>query len=726
MQDTDNLREAIESGHAILVIGSGISIAATDGDPLATWPGLLRSAIDACLQRTGVHFAAVWESETRNLVEQGTAASLVSAATRVSAVLDPSSGTWRAWLAETIGSLTVQNSGPIEALLRLNLPLMTTNYDHLLETVSGKEPVSWRDLGKVFEFVHGSRDAVFHIHGHFDDPKSVVFGSDSYAGVLSVPEIQHILQALATTHVLIFVGVGVDGGLADPNFSALLGWMNQFLRESPQEHFLLVRSKDVELARNTLPRDARIRPIAFGSEHAELPGFLLGLPQAPAPPPRRFVRQAAAVAAPNPSVCYLRWSTFALGGTWGVVFLIFYLIEFGFLLLNQVDVMGPSGTRYLLYTALAQDARTTATKELAYDTTCWLTDTKKFFSYSILWFWLALFSRVMFRRSSEHLGWHASPWQEFLFGEMTRDRRVLPFLCNAVLAFVLTCFFSPAALAWWQFDEPGNTSVYHWFSREMPAFGDIGFLFYRLVNPILVYLCMLHLVIAGQVLLGIGVRGKRDPTVARFAVVGLVSVIGIILADRLAAFSILDKIGKSFVHGLGTQYAVGYLIIAFFLALIAIHRTTITSIRVPSRFLPQASRSAILPLAIIPILWILVPTIAFAWFVAPRLAAIAAPSCSASDLSCNGYKKWLNDGRLTEYLDDLKEYVVERARVEERFRTRTHLICDEKLRERVREADPVSKYEPFEVVREVVRMNPVVSDCCSATGITVQDSLRGL
>lgn len=630
-QDNDALREAIESGRAVIVIGSGISIAATDDDPLATWTVLLLSATDACLQRTGVHLTENWESETRNLIRQGTAASLVAAATRVSAVLDPSSGAWSAWLAETIGRLSVRNAGAIETLLRLNLPLMTTNYDHLLETVSGKEAISWRDLGKVFEFVHGSRDAVFHVHGHYDDPKSVVFGTDSYAGVISVPDIQHILRALATTHVLVFVGVGVDGGLADPNFSALLGWMNQFLRESPQEHFLLVRSKDVELARNTLPRDARIRPIAFGSEHTELPGFLLGLPQAPAPPPRRFARSTTTVTTTNRSLRYLRWSTLALGGTWGVVFLIFYLIEFGFLLLNQVDVMGPSGTRYLVYMALAQDARTIGTKELAYDTACWLTDTKKFFSYSILWFWLALFTRVMFRRSSEHITWYASPWQDFLFGEMTRDRKVLPFYCNAVFAFVLTCFFSPAALAWWQFDEPGNTSVYHWFSRDLPVFGDIGFLLYRLVNPILVYLCMLHLVIAGQVLLGVGVRGKRDPTVARFAVAGLMFAIGIILADRVAFAYLLDPIGKSFVRGLGPQYAIGYLIIAFFLVLIAIHRTNIISVRVPSPFIPQASRAALLPLAIVPVLWILVPAMAFTWTVAPSLSTIDAPSASRSE-----------------------------------------------------------------------------------------------
>ena len=46
--DLGDLRNAIKQGHALAIIGAGVSMQATGNDPVASWIGLLKHGVDYC------------------------------------------------------------------------------------------------------------------------------------------------------------------------------------------------------------------------------------------------------------------------------------------------------------------------------------------------------------------------------------------------------------------------------------------------------------------------------------------------------------------------------------------------------------------------------------------------------------------------------------------------------------------------------------------------------
>jgi hypothetical protein len=78
----------------------------------------------------------------------------LSAAEKVSRkLLAPTGGEFTLWLRESVGALQLREATVLEALRDLQVPLATTNYDDLLERVTGIRPATWRDQAKVFHFV---------------------------------------------------------------------------------------------------------------------------------------------------------------------------------------------------------------------------------------------------------------------------------------------------------------------------------------------------------------------------------------------------------------------------------------------------------------------------------------------------------------------------------------------------------------------------------------------
>src|SRR6185436_155428 len=102
---------------------------------------------------------------------------LLAAASQVASKLGaPDGGEYSEWLHRTVGSLPANDASVIEALGALKVPLVTTNYDHLLEEVLRREAVSWRNEAAVDRILRGDSDAILHLHGHYTEPASVVLG----------------------------------------------------------------------------------------------------------------------------------------------------------------------------------------------------------------------------------------------------------------------------------------------------------------------------------------------------------------------------------------------------------------------------------------------------------------------------------------------------------------------------------------------------------------------
>ncbi len=262
----EDLRQEIAKGHVLVVVGSGISIGATNRNPLASWKGLLEDGIERCVRKRDERWAARLKEDlaTNNLND------LLSVAERVSTELGfPNGPDYRDWLAKTVGRLRVQDRSVLEAIRDLGLALATTNYDGLLEEVTGHPAVTWRAGVRIKRVLQGEEPGILHFHGSWHEPESVVLGIRSYERILGHEHAQAVLRAVPTLKTFLFIGCGE--GLGDPNFGALLGWARLAL--AGDRHFrLCLDSEEADLLKKE--KDGLIRPVPYGSDHPKLLQFL--------------------------------------------------------------------------------------------------------------------------------------------------------------------------------------------------------------------------------------------------------------------------------------------------------------------------------------------------------------------------------------------------------------------------------------------------------------------
>ena len=298
--ETD-LRKLIAERRLVVVVGSGVSMAATKNAPAASWTGLLKLGVARCRELDATHLDSEWEKHLLYELTSGRLDDLLSAAEKISGRLGaPDRPEFSRWLSETVGALPLHDRGVLEALRDLHLPLVTTNYDHLLETVTGLPSATWRDQNQVFRALRGEEPAILHVHGHWKQPDSVVLGIRAYEQVRQDAHEQAVIRALAMNHSLLFVGCG--DGLSDPNFKPFLAWLRGVNAHNEARHYRLALQREVQALQPQHPPEERIFVLPYGEQHADLAGFLRALapPQvAPTPPPIPGQRDAGE-ASPRP------------------------------------------------------------------------------------------------------------------------------------------------------------------------------------------------------------------------------------------------------------------------------------------------------------------------------------------------------------------------------------------------------------------------------------------
>jgi len=162
---------------------------------------------------------------------------LLSAANKIEAKLKRIGDLGR-WLISTVGQFQIVDPTILDAIQQLRIPLLTTNYDGLIEKRLSIPHVTWRDASQYERVIQGEREGVIHLHGFYEDTDSVVLGVKSYEAVLGDQFAQTMQQAITSLHSLIFIGFGK--GLEDPNFASLLDWATKTFGDSPYRHYRLV------------------------------------------------------------------------------------------------------------------------------------------------------------------------------------------------------------------------------------------------------------------------------------------------------------------------------------------------------------------------------------------------------------------------------------------------------------------------------------------------------
>ncbi|MFN7677614.1 MAG: SIR2 family protein, partial [Cyanobacteriota bacterium] len=291
---TQQLQREIARGQVVMVVGSGVSVAAcgqqvVEGHQVATWTGLLEHGVDRLI----AHGAADGDADLlRALIRSGKVDLMIGAAETITARLKArSEGTFRGWLAESIGQLRLEDATLLRELAVFPGLLVTLNYDHLLEEATGRPAITWQEAHAVQEALRGEREAILHLHGEYQQPDSVVLGLASYHKVKDDPHAKAVLQTFTLANTLLFIGCGDT--LLDPNFRQLIAWGREALQAVEPRHWLLCRASELAAVQDKLADAPWLRPMAYGNDYADLGPFLrelvsagTGAPAASVPPGR--------------------------------------------------------------------------------------------------------------------------------------------------------------------------------------------------------------------------------------------------------------------------------------------------------------------------------------------------------------------------------------------------------------------------------------------------------
>ncbi|WP_143036055.1 SIR2 family protein [Lentzea fradiae] len=265
---------ALKKNNALFVVGAGVSMSATNGNSVASWNGLLEAGIERCvdLRRS---LAGDWARACRDDMNSPEPADKLDVAQRITSELKGLPGNhYGKWLKDTVGQLKVSSPGIVQVLSGFKAPILTTNYDSLIEEVSGRDVATWKDFPLLQEEIQEPGKYVLHLHGHWKRPDSVIFGYKSYAEAIGEQSSQALLRSLMAVKSIVFVGFGA--GLADPNFSSLGTWVASVLGESGTAPVVLVRDEELVRAEKRYTQ-LGYNVISYGSEYEDLEIYLADL-----------------------------------------------------------------------------------------------------------------------------------------------------------------------------------------------------------------------------------------------------------------------------------------------------------------------------------------------------------------------------------------------------------------------------------------------------------------
>ncbi|MFI9531045.1 DEAD/DEAH box helicase [Micromonospora rosaria] len=262
-----DLVERARAGKVVLVCGAGLSVAISGNTQTATWPGLIDSGLDYLGGLRPEWGNAV--GSLRGLIEADPSVdSYITAAEWINRVFKGQArGEFLDWIRRTIGSLRPIDRG-FESVLRQPVPVLTTNYDQLLEGVSSRLGMTWTEIDQRDRFHENPADYVFHLHGRHELPDSIVLSGSDYQRLSSDQTTTEVLQAFAASHTFMFLGYGA--GLADPNFTGFLQWYEQRYGGTGRRAYVLVRAVDLPVDR----LQGKLAYLPYGATYKDLPGFL--------------------------------------------------------------------------------------------------------------------------------------------------------------------------------------------------------------------------------------------------------------------------------------------------------------------------------------------------------------------------------------------------------------------------------------------------------------------
>lgn len=191
-----------------------------------SWTQLIASGASAVVQADCAPRADFEDTARKRLEPPVDPYYLTEAASDVIRILKRN-GRFETWIDSEFSGLKVTQPALIQALGRLDIPIFTTNYDTLVESVLGLHPVSPTNPSLMIRTASGRYPGVGHIHGVWSEPETCVITLGDYARIVQDKGSGTVHRALSLTRFLVYVG-----------FEAVHNWANERFGSASQQHFL--------------------------------------------------------------------------------------------------------------------------------------------------------------------------------------------------------------------------------------------------------------------------------------------------------------------------------------------------------------------------------------------------------------------------------------------------------------------------------------------------------
>ena len=184
-RELEEILSSLAAGDLIIVIGSGVSVAMSDG-VLPNWPNLIKLGLSHC-QKKGIINEAQHNRWTSTL-QSDDIDELLGTAEFMARKLDaPRSDIYARWLKEVFQKIAPKNQAwetAVKNLHNAGIPICTLNYDSLLEIATGLPPILMDDTVGITEWVRRERQGIAHIHGFWEVPESCILSIRDYQSTI--------------------------------------------------------------------------------------------------------------------------------------------------------------------------------------------------------------------------------------------------------------------------------------------------------------------------------------------------------------------------------------------------------------------------------------------------------------------------------------------------------------------------------------------------------------
>lgn len=275
--ETETLRKLVADREAIVVAGAGVAIAASGGAPQVSFRGILESGVRWCEENlTGLDEG--WGERMRASLRSGDRVDQLTVMSQLDVrIRGEDRGSW---LEECFGGLPAVDRTLIEALRDLDAPIVTTNFDGLIEDVTGWPAVTWRDPARVERVLLSEEEGVIHLHGYWREPDSVLLGIRSYDLALDAEHVRTLRRVFRNRRRFSFLFLGYAPAL-DATGASFPEYLRRTFGDPRHQHYWLMLDSELDALRETGWRE-EVEPWIYGEDFADRVPLLRSL--APAQP----------------------------------------------------------------------------------------------------------------------------------------------------------------------------------------------------------------------------------------------------------------------------------------------------------------------------------------------------------------------------------------------------------------------------------------------------------